>query len=379
MKTIRIASFIVCLAIVNLLGPAAAAQTAPAAKPQTPAKPPAAKPVQPPADSDDEVEIPAAVPGALFPPVIARVNGRPILGRDAEMSIRAQLAPIGNPEWKNLKADYQQELIGQAVGSLVASELVYQKAVASGMKATDAEVQAEFSKAMKSLGSDGEFNAALASRGLDRQTYMKELSRSLTVEHFIRETVGKKITVTPAEVAQYYNEHKNDFSHPELVRTSHILFVVPEGASAEQDRVAEQRAQAILARVKKNEDFAKLAKENSMDESASKGGDLGLVSKGNLDPEYEKVAFSLPVGGVSDPVRTRAGYHIIKVTDKKKEGIADIEDVRESLTEYLRNEKTNAEVQKMVEGLKTAAKIEILIAAQPSDTPAKPKVSSPRP
>jgi parvulin-like peptidyl-prolyl isomerase len=381
MVMFRIATCSAFLAVFQLLIPAAGAQTAPAAKPAPQAKPAAPKPVAKTAtaDADDDVEIPPAAPGSLFPAVIARVNTRPILGRDIESRIQSLLTPIGNPQWKNLKEDYKQELIIQSLGSLIASELVYQKAVASGMKATDAEVQAEFSKAAKNFGSDGEFNSALASRGLDRQSFQREMARSMTVEKYVAETVGKKITITPAEVSKYYEEHKEDFRHPELVRTSQILTAVAEGASAEQDKMALQRSEGILARIKKNEDFAKLAKENSMDETASRGGDLGFAAPGTMDPDYEKAAFALPVGGVSKPVRTRLGYHIIKVTDKKKERISDLDEIRGELTEYLKGDKTNVEFQKVVDGLKSAAKIEILIPIPSDVNPAKATISNPRP
>jgi parvulin-like peptidyl-prolyl isomerase len=347
------------------------------AKPKSPANPPAQKAAA--KEAEEEERIPPEVPGALFPAVIARVNSRAILGRDLEQRLQSELAPLGNPEWKNLKEDYQQELISQSLGALVAAELIYQKAVSMGLKATDAEIQAEFAKTAKSFASDAAMNIALANRGLDRPGLMKELARSLTVAKYIQETIAKKIVVTPAEIEGYYASHKADFDHPELIRTSHILFMLPENATPEQEKLALQRAEMVLARVKKGEDFAKLAKEYSTDVTASNGGDVGVTPKGSLAPEYEEVAFALPVGGISDVVRTRLGYHIIKVTEKRKAGIAFLDEVKPSLTGFLKNQRIDAELEKVVNGLRGAAKIELFVELANPLSFGSITASSPRP
>ena len=347
-------------------------KVAPAA-PKTTARPAAAAP------GADEADVPREVPGAMFPAVIARVNDRPVLGRNAQRRVQAELASLGNPEWKNLKEDYRQELVRKVLATLVAEELIYQNAVAAGFKATDAEVQAEFTKAAGTFGSDSAMNIALHNRGLDRAAYVRELGRNLTVQKYIKETIAKKVTVTPAEVGQYYNEHRENFKHSDLVRTSHILILVEQPATPEQQRFDLQQAESLLERVRKGEDFAKLAKEYSMDPSASNGGDIGLVPKGSLDPQYEAAAFALPVGGVSELVRTKLGYHIIKVTEKKKEGVAELEEVRSDLTEYLKNQRIEAELGKIVSGLYKTAKIEVLLPLAAPLNPAEATPSNPRP
>lgn len=337
---------------------------------------PAAKPVDTRAGQADKT-VPAR-PEAMFPGVVARVNGAPISGRDVEQRVQAQLAPIGNPPWKNLREDYRLELTNNAIGSAVAEELIYQKAVAAGVTVAPANVQSEFEKVVKSFGSDAAMDAALAERGMDRASVMKGLERNLVVGKYINDNITGKITVTPEEVAEYYKAHTEEFRHPDIVRTSHILILVPAGSSPEQDRLARQRIEAILVRARKGEDFAKLAQEASMDSSASEGGDLGFTSQGQLDPAYDAVAFSLAVGSLSDPVRSQAGYHIIKVIDRKKAGLATLDESRAQLAEFLKSEKSNMQLQQLVDQLRKDAKIEILIPMT-AGPPGSPTVSSPRP
>jgi peptidyl-prolyl cis-trans isomerase C len=323
----------------------------------TPAQKPPVK------EAPAEEKIPPAGPNAMFPSVVARVNGKPLLGRDLEQRIREELLGIGSPSWQNLRDDYRKELVNRHLTSLVGTELLYQNATAMGVQATDAEVQAEFDKVAKSSGSDAAFNTELASRGMERADLRKEIEKTLVVNKFIQENIDKKIVVAPAEVSDYYAKHPDEFKHGDIIRTSHILIAVPQNATAEQETAARQRAEALLLRVRKGEDFAKLARESSMDDSASLGGDIGYTEKGQLDPAYENAAWSLAVGQASGLIRTSFGYHIIKVTDKKKAGQATLEEVRTQLTNFLKDQKRASELDNLVKDLRQKAKITFSIPA----------------
>lgn len=354
---------------VTLLAGSALAQTPPQkgqqqqqqqAKPKPATSPaPAAKPPAKAAEPDDP--IPPVAPNALFPAVVARVNGKPVLGRDLEQRVRAELANIGNPAWKDLRDDYRNELTSQILSQLVGDELLYQKAIASGVAVTAAEIQAEFDKVAKTYPSDADLNAMLVQRGMDRKALSRELGRNLALQKYIQENITKKLVVTPAEVSEYYAGHPDEFKHPDLVRTSHILISTPNGATDDQQQRAKQLAESVLDRAKKGEDFAKLAKEYSTDASASQGGDIGLTESGELAPEYEDAVAKLNVGEISGLVKTQFGYHIIKVTDRKKAGAATLDEVRGQLTDFLKNQKEDTEIAKLVKTLGSQAKIEILL------------------
>lgn len=351
------------------------AQTTPGTQTQKPGQAAAAKPAAAtPQKTVQDEPIPPAAPDSLFPALVARVNGKPILGRDLDRRVKAELATIGNPAWANLRDDYRQDLISKHLGPLIAAELLYQKAAAAGMKAADAEVQSELSKIAKTHASDAEMNLALAKQGMDRAGLLKEIERNLIVNKFIQENATKKVTVTPADLSDYYSKHTEDFRHPDIVRTSEITIVLKDGATDAEDQAAKKKAEALLARARKGEDFAKLARENSMDSSAAQGGDIGWVASGDTAPEYEQAAFALDVGAISDVVRTSDGYYIIKVTGKKKAGLDTLDQVRTELTDFLKAQKNQEEVGKLVEGLRAQAKIEVLLPAGslPASDGAKP-------
>jgi parvulin-like peptidyl-prolyl isomerase len=320
----------------------------------------------PQSSAKEDEQIPPAGPNAIFPAVVARVNGKPILGRDLEGLVRRELVSIGNPEWKNLREDYRGQLTLYAINTLIDSTLLYQKAIAGGTEVTEAQFQTEMEKIAKTFNSDAEMNAALANQMMDRAMLEKDLRQRLLIAQYLKDNILAKISVTPEEVTKYYTTHPKEFQHAETVRTSHIL--IPSGETAAQDTLARQRAEAVLARAQKGEDFAKLAKEYSVDPSASRGGDVGFNTRESLTPEYGDAAYSLPVGGIK-MIKSSFGYHIIKVTDKKKEGLATLDEVREQLTAFLKDQKAQAEQTKLINQLRDQGDVEILI---PAGQPLKP-------
>jgi peptidyl-prolyl cis-trans isomerase C len=335
-----------------------AAKTPPAPKSGAPvsAAQPQAKTEK--AKPEEEEVIPPAAPNAIFPAVVARINGKPILGRDLESRMRPELASMQNPKWEDLREDYRGDLTYRTITLLINSKLIYQKALSAGIQATDAEVQTEIQRISKTYKNDADMNAALAAQQMDRALLKKSLHESLTVEKYLDEMIEKKITVTSEEMAKFYAAHPDDFKHPDIVRISQI--VLSAGETDAQDASAKQRAEALLARLKKGEDFAKLAKENSIDASASKGGDIGFNSKEGLNREYADAVFPLAVGDAK-LMKIASNYVIFKVTDKKKEGVSTLEEVKSQLTDFLKNEKSQTEATKLINQLKDQAKIEVLI------------------
>jgi peptidyl-prolyl cis-trans isomerase D len=143
------------------------------------------------------------------------------------------------------------------------------------------------------------------------------------------------------EVKAYYDEHRDDrFTAPEEVRARHILIKLPPAADEKARAAARTKAEDVLAKVKKGADFAKLAQDVSEDAgTASKGGDLGLFSRGHMVPAFDAAAFALEPGAVSDVVETPFGFHIIKVEEKLPGGQKPLDAVRDEIVKTLTAEK----------------------------------------
>jgi peptidyl-prolyl cis-trans isomerase D len=179
------------------------------------------------------------------------------------------------------------------------------------------------------------------------------------------QTIRNRTIVTPQDVQRYYEDNEQQYTTPEQVKASHILLKT-EG---KDDAAVKKQAEDLLAKVKGGADFAQLATKFSEDEgSAAKGGDLGFFPQGQMVPEFDKVAFSLPPGQISDLVKSQFGYHIIKVIEKKPAGKRTLDEVRAQIEDQLKTQRAQEEAQRVVKDL--AGKVQ---KPEDLDTVAKPR------
>jgi peptidyl-prolyl cis-trans isomerase D len=153
-----------------------------------------------------------------------------------------------------------------------------------------------------------------------------------------------RVTVTEADLASYHREHKEEFRQPEETCASHILVKVkasPDAQEGHPDEEARRLAQAALDQVKAGADFATVAKKTSEDKgSAERGGDLACFGRGRMVPEFDNVAFSLPVGQTSDLVKTNFGYHVIRVNSRTEEQDLPLSQVKDRIRGTLLAQRT---------------------------------------
>ena len=161
-----------------------------------------------------------------------------------------------------------------------------------------------------------------------------------------QEALRQKATVGGQQIERYYTDNMAQYSTPEQVRASHILLKT-EG---KDDAAVKKQAEDLLAQLKKGANFEELAKKNSQDEgSAVKGGDLDFFNKGQMVPEFDKVAFELQPGQMSDLVKSQFGYHIIKVTDKRAATQKTLAEVRTQIEDTLKYEQAQGAAQKLAD------------------------------
>lgn len=154
-----------------------------------------------------------------------------------------------------------------------------------------------------------------------------ELQKDQVLASALYQHFSTDAKVTDAEVQQYYTDHKTDF---ETAKAHHILIrvkgsPVPLGKDKKDltDEEALAKAKEVQKRVMAGEYFEKVAKETS-DDTSGKGGDLGTVKHGAMVKEFDEAVFTLPVGKVSDPVKTQFGYHIIRVDSREEKPLAEV-------------------------------------------------------
>lgn len=156
--------------------------------------------------------------------------------------------------------------------------------------------------------------------------------------------LAENVSVTEEDIRQAYERNRERFTDDAMRRASHILIEVEEDAGAEAEQQALEKTRSLLQRIRDGADFAALAREHSDDPgSASKGGDLGRVETGVMVEPFEEALFALEEeGAVTEPVRTRYGYHIIKLTEYQPSGTKPLEEVRGQLVEEERKKQAEA-------------------------------------
>lgn len=162
------------------------------------------------------------------------------------------------------------------------------------------------------------------------------------------DALRQKVVVPSADIDRAYNNNIEQYSTPEQVRASHILLKT-EG---KDDAAVKAKAEDLLKQARAGADFADLARKYSEDDSNNKnGGDLDYFGRGRMVPEFDQVAFALEPGQISDVVKTQFGYHIIKLTDKKAATTRPLADVRQQLQDQLAYERAQAQASDLASSL----------------------------
>ena len=254
---------------------------------------------------------------------------------------------VASVDGEKIKKDEVYDILAAQYGSSVVNTLINNKVIEleaekEKVKVTEKEIQAELDSFIESYGGEETFNAALEQSGITLEYFKTDIENFLKVEKILKPS----IKITEDEMKEYFEENKDSYAQEEQVQASHIL--------VEDEKTAKE----IEKKLADGEDFAELAKEYSTDTaSAENGGELGYFGSGEMVEEFEKVAFSTPVGEISDPVKTDYGYHIIKVTDKKEAKEAVYEDNKKAVEQALFDEKLNEEYPTWLEKAKKDYKI----------------------
>ncbi|HEX3436739.1 MAG TPA: peptidyl-prolyl cis-trans isomerase, partial [Pseudacidobacterium sp.] len=158
--------------------------------------------------------------------------------------------------------------------------------------------------------------------------------------------------VTDAEIQQYYSQHQNDYKVDDQAKVRHILIKVDPNADAKADAAARQKAEDILKQLRGGANFADLAKKYSDDPgSKDQGGELGFIKHGVTVPEFDKAAFALQPGQISDLVRTKFGYHIIQTEEKQTAHTRSLDEVKPEIVAVLTRQKESQALQAFAQQL----------------------------
>jgi parvulin-like peptidyl-prolyl isomerase len=258
---------------------------------------------------------------------------------------------------QNVTVTPQQEKT--ILDQMIEQKLLEQEAEKLGISVSESEVDQGIQSVIGKFNlSDEQMKEVLAKENLTPEQFREQWRLQILSQKVIGAKLQGQLAVTEDEIEEYYKANYGSVERADEVKIAHIL-ITPDAAGGEEQ--AKQRAEEVAEMAKSGEDFGNLAREYSNDTiSAVKGGELGSFRRGDLVESLENAAYSTPVGEVSGPVESPAGYHIVKVLDKKtNEGTLD--DYREEIKEKLYREKAQQELSAWIEEVKSTAYIDLRI------------------
>jgi peptidyl-prolyl cis-trans isomerase SurA len=274
--------------------------------------------------------------------VVATVDGDPITAFELDSFIRQSTG--ADPS--SLDSSDRR----RALDVLVTDALIRGESRRLGLTASEAEVDAYIGQIkQQNRLDDASLELALRQQGLTLEGYRAQIKKEILKNQLVSRQIRQRVNITPEEVQRYYDEHQSEFGQGGAVKVRHIFFALP--ATADPDDAARVMAKVEEAkkRLAGGDEFEAVASDLSEGPEASDGGLLGVMRKGQMQSEIEEVAFSLDPGEVSEPVRSQAGVHILKVEERSSDSTVAIDDVKNQIKERLYAQAIESRFQQWLE------------------------------
>lgn len=190
------------------------------------------------------------------------------------------------------------------------------------------------------------------------EDFKLRLHNQFLTQRVLSEEVWRNINIPRAEMEKYYDEHKKDFIRQEVVSLREILVSTGDN-SPEKVAAAEKKAKSLADRARKGEKFTDLARQNSDAATAASDGELGSFKRGQLRKEIEAVVFAHDKGYVTDPIKTPAGFEVLRVEEHYAAGQASFDEVQNEINSILAEPKGQPKVRDYLTQLRTNAFLQI--------------------
>lgn len=306
------------------------------------------------------VMAPVVARAELVDRIAAVVNRDVIALSEVEARAAPELQKVrteGDPGRRN---DLRKQVLKRALDTLIGEKLIEAQVKELNIEVSDSKVDLAIEDVKRQNNvDDAQFEKLLMNEGYTVSSYRQFMKKHLARLTLIDLKVRGKVKVSDADVKAEFAKDSKLESEDAEVHARHILVTVAPNATPQQVEAAKVKAQALAQEARKpGVDFAELAKAKSEGPSRGDGGDLGFFRRGVMVGEFERVAFNLKVGEVADPVRTKFGWHVIKVEERRAVAARGFEEVKEQIRERLLRGQLEKYTEQYVQELRAQAVVE---------------------
>ncbi len=292
--------------------------------------------------------------------IVARVNNQ-IITRSAYQHEQQQLIDEAKQQDTAHADQIAAEGAKDVLRGLIDRELLLQKGKDLDITADTELIKKldEMRKQMK-LDSMDDLDKAAAAQGISFEDFKQNMRTEIITQQVIQREVGGHINVSKDDEQKFYDQHKSDMERPEAVKLSEILISTEQaGDDPQKLAAAEAKANDLLKQIRAGASFEDIAKKDSQGLSAAQGGELGYFERGKLAKQLEDVTFAMKKDQVSDVIRTKQGFVILKVTDHTTAGIPPMSEIENRLQEAVYMQKLQPALREFLTKLREDAFIDI--------------------
>lgn len=308
----------------------------------------------------------ASAADTVIEEIVARINSSIITRSDFEKA-KEQAAAEAKEKGQSEQAPKREQ---DTLRDLIDQQLLVQKAGDLGITG-DTELIKRLDEIRKSmnLATMEDLEKAAEAQGVSYEDFKQNLRNSIITQAVIGREVGSHIQMTKEEGQQFYEQHKSELERPEQVSLSEILIApvkpdpnsreAPPEPTPDQLAAAEKKANDVLAQLKAGAKFDQIAKQFSDGPTASQGGDLGEFRRGMLSKDLEDKTFAMKKGDVTDVIRTRQGFIILRVNEHTSAGVPPYSEVKDQVEQAIYLQKLQPALRAYLTKLREEAFIDI--------------------
>lgn len=307
--------------------------------------------------------LPSFAADKVIEEIVARVNNQ-IITRSEYLRSKDELRKEAQQQDPVNADKIVAERDKDVLRDLIDQQLLLEKGKELGITA-DTELVKKLDQMRKDMNLDSmeDLEKAAQAQGVSFEDFKQNMRNQIITQQVIGREVGSRLNISKEDEEKFYEDHKSELDQPEEIRLSEILVSTEKKPNDTRDdsqvlQAAQEKANTLLEAIKKGEKFEDVAKKNSDGPSAAQGGELGYFKRGTLAKELEDKTFAMKPGDVSDVIRTKQGFIILKVTEHHEAGVPPFNQIQQRIQDAVYMQKLQPALREYLTKLREDAFID---------------------